>query len=107
MKKTPIQKAEEYLQKAKDILANTPIDDISDDGILLHYADVKNVKKAGRSAWKGCSIALNYALEKNIETYDYKAYEEETRKIGDRLYNGFDIAYYALAIYLSVDGNQS
>lgn len=107
MKKTPIQKAEEYLQKAKDILANTPIDDISDDGILLHYADVKNVKKAGRSAWKGCSIALNYALEKNIETYDYKAYEEETRKIGDRLYNGFDIAYYALAIYMSVDGNQS
>jgi len=107
MKKPPIQKAEEYLQKAKDILANTPIDDISDDGILLHYADVKNVKKAGRSAWKGCSIALNYALEKNIETYDYKAYEEETRKIGDRLYNGFDIAYYALAIYMSVDGNQS
>lgn len=107
MKKTPIQKAEEYLQKAKDILANTPIDDISDDGILLHYADVKNVKKAGRTAWKGCSIALNYALEKNIETYDYKAYEEETRKIGDRLYNGFDIAYYALAIYMSVDGNQS
>lgn len=106
MKKTPIQKAEEYLQKAKDILANTPIDDISDDGILLHYADVKNVKKAGRSAWKGCSIALNYALEKNIETYDYKAYEEETRKIGDRLYMGFDIAYYALAIYMSVDGNQ-
>ena len=106
MKKTPIQKAEEYLQKAKDILANTPIDDISDDGILLHYADVKNVKKAGRTAWKGCSIALNYALEKNIETYDYKTYEEETRKIGDRLYIGFDIAYYALAIYMSVDGNQ-
>lgn len=74
---------------------------------MLHYADVKNVKKAGRSAWKGCSIALNYAIEKNIETYDYKAYEEETRKIGDRLYNGFDIAYYALAIYMSVDGNQS
>ena len=106
MKKPPIQKAEEYLQKAKDILANTPIDDISDDGTLLHYADVKNVKKAGRTAWKGCSIALNYALEKNIETYDYKTYEEETRKIGDRLYIGFDIAYYALAIYMSVDGNQ-
>lgn len=46
MKKTPIQKAEEYLQKAKDILANTPVVDVSDDGTLLHYADVKNVKKA-------------------------------------------------------------
>ena len=107
MKKTPIQKAEEYLQKAKDILANTPLIDEFDDPLYVDYADVKNTKKAGRTAWKGCSIALNYALEKNIETYDYKAYEEETRKIGDRLYNGFDIAYYALAIYMSVDGNQS
>ena len=59
MKKTPIQKAEEYLQKAKDILANTPVVDVSDDGTLLHYADVKNVKKARRTAWKGCSLALN------------------------------------------------
>ena len=48
MKKTPIQKAEEYLQKAKDILNNTPVVNVIEDGSLLHYSDVKSMKKAER-----------------------------------------------------------
>ena len=57
MKKTAFQKAEEYLKKAKEILNNTPVAD-------EHYTDVKSVKKAGRTAWKGCHEALWYVLHK-------------------------------------------
>ena len=57
MKKTEMQKAEDYLKKAKEILNNTPVED-------EHYTDVKNIKKAGRAAWKGCITTLDYVLSK-------------------------------------------
>ena len=80
MKKTPLQKAEEYFQKAKDILNSIPVEDEFDDPLLRHYTDVKSIKKAGRTAWKGCAIALNYVLEESIETYDYYAFESVLRE---------------------------
>ena len=104
MKKDPIQKAEEYLQKAKDILDNTPIIDEFDDPLLVRYSDVKNIKKAGRTAWKGCSIALNYALEASIQTYDYHAYEERIRQIDMRFCGVFQDAYHMLVWYMWGEG---
>lgn len=104
MKKDPIQKAEEYLQKAKDILYNTPIIDEFDEPLLLHYSDVKNIKKAGRTAWKGCSIALNHALEASIQTYDYHAYEERTRQIDMHFCGVFQDAYHMLVWYMWGEG---
>ena len=106
MKKTPIQKAEEYLQKAKDILGNTPVLDVLEDGTLLHYSDVKNIKKAGRTAWKGCSIALNCALEASIQTYDYRSYEERTRQIDLRFRDVFENAWNMLVYYMKLKGWQ-
>ena len=106
MKKDPIQKAEEYLQKAKDILGNTPVLDVLEDGTLLHYTDVKNIKRAGRTAWKGCSIALNYALEASIQTYDYRSYEERTRQIDMRFRDVFENAWNMLVYYMKLKGWQ-
>lgn len=107
MKKDPIQKAEEYLQKAKDILSNTPLIDEFDDPLLVDYSDVKNTKKAGRIAWKGCSIALNYALRESIGTYKYWIYEERTKQIDQGLNGVFDSAYCMLVYSLYGDGVQS
>ena len=104
MKKTPIQKAEEYLQKAKGILANTPLIDEFDDPLYVDYADVKNTKKAGRTAWKGCSIALNYALGESIETYDLRTYEERTNQIDRGLKGVFYSAYCMLVYSMCGDG---
>lgn len=110
MKKTPLQKAEEYLQKAKDILNSIPVEDEFDDPLLRRYTDVKSIKKAGRTAWKGCAIALNYALEESIETYDYYAFEKALRETGwaDRkFYNLFMDAYNMLVAYMWRYGWQS
>jgi hypothetical protein len=107
MKKTPLQKAEEYLQKAKDILNSIPVEDEFDDPLLLRYTDVKSIKKAGRTAWRGCAIALNYALEESIKTYDYYAFEDATREISYGFYIVFDCAYKTLVRYMSGDGTRT
>lgn len=104
MKKHPLQKAEEYLRKAKDILDSIPVDKELDDGSFTFLSDVKNVKRAGRMAWKGCSIALNYALEECIDTYDYYTFEKGTKEISHGLYCVFDIAYCILVYSMSCDG---
>ena len=106
MKKTPIQKAEEHLQKAKDILNATPLIDEFDDPLLVDYADVKNTKKAGRIAWKGCSMALNYALEESIGIYDYWMYEEKAKQIDRGLSGVLHDAYCMLIYSLNGDGVQ-
>ena len=53
--KNPILEARRYLDNAKEILRDKAI---VDD---CFYQNSKYVKPAGRTMWKGCTIALDYA----------------------------------------------
>ena len=106
MKKHPLQKAEEYLQKAKDILNNTPVEDLFEDGSYLRYTDVKSIKKAGRTAWKGCSIALEYALEIPMSYNSYYEFEKAIMEVAGDYYPVINSSYLLLNGTLWCDGNQ-
>lgn len=106
MKKTPIKKAEEYLQKAKDILSDTPI--IYDN----FYADIKNIKKAAKTAWKGCITALDYVLfyknpYEHIDPYNKQAYIDLLYEIDKKFAWVYDSAYNLLNYAMICDGSSS
>lgn len=107
MKKHPLQKAEEYLQKAKDILANMPLE------VDEHYADSKSIKKAGRTAWKGCVEALDYVLyqerrdcDEYVSEYDKAPYKEWLNGIDNRIAVVFESAYNLLNFTMACDGEK-
>ena len=107
MKKHPLQKAEEYLRKAKDILANMPLE--GDE----HYADPKSIKKAGRTAWKGCIEALDYVLyqerrdcDEYVSEFDKAPYKEWLNSIDDRIALVFESAYNLLNYTMACDGER-
>lgn len=107
MKKHPLQKAEEYLQKAKDILNNTPVEDLFEDGSYLRYTDVKSIKKAGRTAWKGCAIAMDYTLEIPLSTYSYYDFDKTVKEISWEVCSLFDSTWNLLNGSLGFYGIQS
>lgn len=105
MQKTPIQRAEEYLQKAKDILKSIPLADEE------HYADAKSVKKAGRTAWKGCYQALSLITSKIYEddnVYvnpdDKRASKEFLGTIDKNIVVNYESAYILLNFSMACDG---
>ena len=107
MKKYPIQKAEEYLHKAKDILENTPLEDDE------HYADAKSIKKAGQIAWKGCVVALDYVLyqerrdcDKYVSEYDKAMYKEWISGVDNNNVSIFESAYNLLNFTMACDGEK-
>lgn len=107
MKKIPIQKAESYLQKAKNILDKTPLEDDE------HYADAKSIKKAGRAAWKGCVEALDYVLYQEhrdcheyVNEYDKAKYKEWLTGVDINIVIVFESAYNLLNFTMAYDGEK-
>lgn len=104
MKKTEMQKAEDYLKKAKEILNNTTVAD-------EHYTDVKSVKKAGRTAWKGCITALDYVLSKErhecddyVHEYNKPVYKDWLKAADDKIVSVFESAFNLSNFSMSCDG---
>ena len=104
MKKTEMQKAEDYLKKAKEILNNTTVAD-------EHYTDVKSVKKAGRTAWKGCITALDYVLSKErhecddyVHEYNKPVYKDWLKVADDKIVSVFESAFNLSNFSMSCDG---
>lgn len=56
-KENPFDEARRYLQNAKDLLKNNTT---IEDGF---YSDSKYVRLAGKTAWKGCLIAIDAAFK--------------------------------------------
>jgi hypothetical protein len=97
MQKTPIQRAEEYLQKAKDILKSIPLADEE------HYADAKSVKKAGRTTWKGCKELL-WVISNANKNYDKESEDPDNKQAFKEFLHVFDnkmVATYESAYILS------
>ncbi|MBO7440855.1 MAG: DUF5618 family protein [Bacteroidales bacterium] len=96
-KKDPISEARRYLENAKEILRDKAIEDD------CFYQNGKYVKLAGRTMWKGCTIALDYALDikkKHGRQNDIDDYKEKSEQIDKNLFNhivsGYNILYYSL-----------
>ena len=107
MKKHPMKKAEAYLQKAKDILCHILLEDDK------HYADAKSIKKAGRTAWKGCVEALDYVLYQEhrdcheyVSEYDKAKYKEWLTGVDSNVVTVFESAYNLLNFTMACDGEK-
>ena len=107
MKKHPMKKAEAYLQKAKDILCHILLEDDK------HYADAKSIKKAGRTAWKGCVEALDYVLYQEhrdcheyVSEYDKAQYKEWLTGVDSNVVTVFESAYNLLNFTMACDGEK-
>ena len=107
MKKHPMKKAEAYLQKAKDILCHILLEDDE------HYADAKSIKKAGRTAWKGCVEALDYVLYQEhrdcheyVSEYDKANYKEWLTGVDSKIVTVFESAYNLLNFTMACDGEK-
>lgn len=107
MKKHPMKKAEAYLQKAKDILCHILLEDDE------HYADAKSIKKAGRTAWKGCVEALDYVLYQEhrdcheyVSEYDKAKYKEWLTGVDSNVVTVFESAYNLLNFTMACDGEK-
>lgn len=107
MKKHPMKKAEAYLQKAKDILDKTSLEDDE------HYADAKSIKKAGRTAWEGCVEALDYVLYQEhrdcheyVSEYDKAKYKEWLTGVDSKIVTVFESAYNLLNFTMACDGEK-
>ena len=107
MKKTPIQKAAKKKKKAKDILDKTSLEDDE------HYADAKSIKKAGRTAWKGCVEALDYVLYQEhrdcheyVSEYDKAKYKEWLTGVDSNVVTVFESAYNLLNFTMACDGEK-
>ena len=107
MKKHPMKKAEAYLQKAKDILCHILLEDDK------HYADAKSIKKAGRTAWKGCVEALDYVLYQEhrdcheyVSEYDKAQYKEWLTGVDSKIVAVFESAYNLLNFTMACDGEK-
>ena len=107
MEKTPLKKAASYLQKAKNVLDKTPLEDDE------HYADAKSIKKAGRAAWKGCVEALDYVIYQErrdcddyVSEYDKARYKEWLAGVDSNVVTVFESAYNLLNFTMACDGEK-
>ena len=102
-----MKKAASYLQKAKDILDKTSLEDDE------HYTDAKSIKKAGRTAWKGCVEALDYVLYQEhrdcheyVSEYDKAKYKEWLTGVDSNVVTVFESAYNLLNFTMACDGEK-
>lgn len=101
--KDPILEARRYLDNAKELLRDKAIEDD------CFYQNGKYVKLAGRTMWKGCTIALNYALgikKKGNRAIDIDEYKEKSEQIDKNLFNHIVSGYNILCYSLGYDGEK-